>query len=213
MSKIKTSIKQQVKLAFIAITLLVLSSCQSLNTSNSTEINKSTKFDMTALEAKLNKLDNWTASGVIGIRYNGKADSANYVYSQDGDDFSIKLYGPLGIGSIEIKGDGNKVTLIDNKGKETQADSAESLMMQQLGWYVPVEGLKSWIKGIPVSDKDTNRQINDNNLVQILLEKGWEIDYSGYKMFDGEYPLPTKIKMTRDDLSLKIVVKSWVIVK
>ena len=213
MSKIKISIKQQVKIVFIAITLLVLSSCQSLNTSNSTEISKSTKFDMTVLDAKLTKLDNWTASGVIGIRYNGKADSANYVYSQEGEDFSIKLYGPLGIGSIEIKGGDNKVTFIDNKGKETQADSSENLMMQHLGWYVPAEGLKSWIKGIPISDKDTNRQIDDNNLVQVLLEKGWEIDYSGYKMFDGEYPLPTKIKMTRDALSLKIIVKSWVIAK
>ena len=210
---LKIDIKQQVKLVCIAISLLVLSSCQSLNTNNSAKINKSTKFDINTLETKLNKLDNWTVSGVIGIKYNGKADSANYVYHQDGDNFSIKFYGPLGIGSIEIKGDGNKVTLIDNKGKETQADSVESLMIQQLGWYVPIEGLKSWIKGIPISDKSTNRQIGDNNLVQILLEKGWEIDYSSYKMFDGEYPLPTKIKMTRNDLSLKIIVKSWAIFK
>ena len=209
MSQLKIDIKQQAKIAFIAIALFVLSSCQSLNLNKYTEINKSTKFDMTALEAKLQRLDKWTATGVIGIKYNGKADSANYVYSQDGDDFSIKLYGPLGIGSIEIKGDGNRIVCIDNKGKETQADSAESLMVQQLGWYVPVEGLKSWIKGIPVSDKDTKRQIDDNNLVQVLLERGWEVDYSGYKMFDGEYPLPTKIKMTRDGLSLKIVIKSW----
>ncbi len=209
MSKLRIDIKQQVKLALIVIALLMLSSCQSLNTSNSTEINKSTKFDIIALEAKLQKLDKWTATGVIGIRYNGKADSANYAYNQDGEDFSIKLYGPLGIGSIQIKGNDKKVIFIDNKGKETQADNAKSLMVQQLGWYVPVDGLSYWIKGIPVSDKDANRQIDDNNLTQILLEKGWEIDYKGYKMFDGEYPLPTKIKMTRDDLSLKIIVKSW----
>ena len=166
---------------------------------------------MTVLEAKLQKLDKWSASGVIGIRYNGKADSANYVYKQDGDDFSIKLYGPLGIGSIEIKGNDSKVVFIDNKGKETQANNIKVLMMQQLGWYVPVEGLKSWVKGIPISDKDTNKQIDDNNLVQILLERNWKIDYSGYKIFDGEYPLPTKIKMVRDDLYLKIIVKSWVV--
>lgn len=213
MSKIKTSIKQRVKIAFIAITLLVLSSCQSLKSSDSAEINQSMQFDITTLEAKLNKLDNWTASGVIGIRYNGKADSANYVYNQNGDDFSIKLYGPLGIGSIEIKGDDKKVTFIDNKGIETQTDNVKSLMMQQLGWYVPVDGLKSWVKGMPVSAKYTNRQMDHNNLTQKFLEKGWEIDYTGYKMFDGGYPLPTKVKMTRDDLSLKIVVKSWVIAK
>ena len=199
-------------IAFIVIALFVLPSCQSLSVNNSTEINKSTKFDITALEAKLQKLNKWAATGVIGIRYNGKADSANYVYSQNGDDFSIKLYGPLGIGSIEVKGNDKEAIFVDNKGKKTQANNVESLMMQKLGWFVPVEGLKSWIKGIPVSDKDTNRQVGDNNLTEVLLEKGWEIDYSDYKMFDEKYPLPTKIKMTRDDLYLKIIVKSWAIV-
>ena len=207
MSQLKIDIKQQVRIAIVAITLLLLASCQSLN--NSTVINKSTKFDIANLETNLHKLNKWTASGVIGISYNGKADSANYVYSQDGEEFSIKLYGPLGIGSVEIKGDDNKVIFIDNKGKKTQADSVESLMVQRLGWYVPVEGLSSWIKGIPVSDKDTNRQIDDNNLTQVLAEGGWEMHYQDYKMFDGKYPLPTKVKMTRDGLYLKIIIKSW----
>ncbi len=211
MSKIRISIKKQVKFTLVAITLVLLASCQSLNINNATEIGQSTKFDMTALETKLKKLDKWTARGVIGIRFNSKADLANYVYSQDGDDYSIKLYGPLGIVSVEIKGNSDKVVFIDNKGKETQEDNVENLMMQHLGWYVPVEVLKSLIKGVPVSDKDTNRQIDDHNLVEVLLEKGWEIDYSNYKMFDGEYPLPTKIKMTRDSVSLKIIVKSWVV--
>ncbi|MFT5950337.1 MAG: outer membrane lipoprotein LolB [Francisella sp.] len=209
MSKLRIDIKRQVRIAFIVIALFVLSSCQSLSVNNSTEINKSTKFDITALEAKLQKLNKWDAKGVIGIRYNGKADSANYVYSQNGDDFSIKLYGPLGIGSIEIKGNDKEAVFVDNKGKKTQANNVESLMMHKLGWFVPVEGLKNWIKGIPVSDKDTDRHIDNNNLTQVLLEKGWKIDYHGYKMFDDQYPLPTKIKMTRDDLSLKIIIKSW----
>lgn len=213
MSKIRINIKRIASYGILVTILIFLNGCQTLSSSSTTEIRKSKRFDMATLEVKLRKLDKWTASGVIGIRYNGKADSASYVYSQDGNDFSIKLYGPLGIGSIEIKGNSDKVLFIDNKGEETQADDVKSLMVQQLGWYVPVEGLKSWIKAIPMSDKDTNRQIDDNNLTEVLLERGWEIDYSGYKLFDGEYPLPTKIKMTRDGLYLKIIVKSWAIAK
>ncbi|MDE4976265.1 outer membrane lipoprotein LolB, partial [Francisella tularensis subsp. holarctica] len=74
----------------------------------------------------------------------------NYTYLQDGDNFSIKLYVPLGIGSIEIKGDTNSVSLENSKGQKLTAKDAKTLMLDQLGWYVPVEGLKYWIKAIAI---------------------------------------------------------------
>lgn len=209
MLKLKIDIKQQVKFVVIAIILFGLSSCQSLN--NSTAITSSTKFTPAILDSKLQHLHKWTIKGVIGIRYNGKADSANYIYSQDGDDFSIKLYGPLSIGSVEIKSNTNKVIFIDSKGNKTQANNVKNLMVQQLGWYVPVEGLKYWIKGVAIATQQANKQVDSHNLTQTLVEQGWKISYNGYKIFANKYPLPTKIKMVRDDLYLKIIIKSWAI--
>ena len=208
MSKLKIDMKQQSKITLIVIALFVLSSCQSLNLNNYTQINRLTKFNMSTLEAKLQKFDKWTASGVIGVRYNGKANSADYIYNQDGDAYSIKLYWPLGIGNIEVQGNKNKVIFINSKRQQIEASNVENLMIQQLGWYVPIDLIKYWIKGVPFSNKYTNRQKYNNNLTHILLERGWKIDYKDYKMFD-EYPLPTKIKMTRDSLYLKMVIKSW----
>ncbi|MDE4998836.1 lipoprotein insertase outer membrane protein LolB, partial [Francisella tularensis] len=38
---------------------------------------------------------------------------------------------------------------------------------------------------------------------------GWSISYSNYQLVDSKYNLPTKIRMSRDNLTIKIVIKSW----
>ncbi|AIT09721.1 membrane protein [Candidatus Francisella endociliophora] len=208
MSKLKIGIKQKLKLAIVYIFTVFLVSCATTD-SEISPISEKATYQQDQVQQQLTKLKKWQAKGVIGIIYNNKADSANYIYSQNGNDFSIKLYGPLGIGSVEIYGDLNSVTLENSKGQKAQAKDAKALMLEQLGWYVPVEGLKYWIKAISVPSIEKSIQLNKNNLVDNLTQDGWNIKYKGYELVDDKYPLPSKIRMSRDNLILKIVIKSW----
>lgn len=207
MSKRKINIKQLANYFTILFVLISLSACQTLSSNQKALTDKS--YNRAKLDQQLLALDRFSVKGVIGIIYNQKADSANFSYSQKGDDFDIRLYGPLGIGSVQIIGNDNKVTLIDNKGNETQADNVQNLMMQQLGWFVPIDGLKYWIRGVSISDQDSNLELNDNNLAKAIIETGWDIKYENYSLIDVKYPLPNKMKMSRADLTIKIVIKSW----
>ncbi len=184
----------------------LLSSCVTVN---SQDIAPQTKFNISILEPQLTSLTKWQARGVIGIVYNNHADSANYVYLQDGDTFSVTFYGPLGIGSIEIFSDKNMVTLKSSDGKVTKSSDVKSLMIQQLGWYFPIDGLKYWIKSTVVPDLPSKQRHDPSKLMSQLSQDGWVIDYKHYKLVDGKYPLPTNIKMTRDNMSLKIIIKVW----
>ncbi|MDE5026533.1 outer membrane lipoprotein LolB, partial [Francisella tularensis] len=83
---------------------------------------------------------------------------------------SINLYGPLGIGIIEIKGDTNSVSLANSKGQKLTAKDSKTLMLEQLVWYVPVEGLKYWIKAKAIPNIRQTSEINTNNIVSKLTQ-------------------------------------------
>lgn len=208
MLKSKIDIKQKFKLVVVFVCTLFLVSCATTS-SKISPISKEATYQQDQVQQQLSKLTKWQAKGVIGIIYNNKADSANYIYSQDGDEFSIKLYGPLGIGSVEIYGDSKHVVIENSKGEKAQAKDAQTLMQEQLGWYVPVEGLQYWIKAAAVPNAKKDIQLNQNKLIDKLSQNGWDISYKGYELIDDKYPLPSKIRMVRDSLILKIVIKSW----
>lgn len=207
MSKLKIDIKHKFSLFIALILIILLSSCATTQ-SNITPITTKTVFEETTYNNLL-KLKKWQAKGVICIIYDNQAESANCIYLQDGDNFSIKLYGPLGIGSVEVKGDTNSVSLENSKGQKLTAKDAKTLMLEQLDWYVPVDGLKYWIKAIAIPDIRQTSKLNPNNLLSKLSQNGWNIAYSNYELVDYKYPLPTKIRMSRDNLTIKIFIKSW----
>ena len=208
MLKLKIGIKQVFKLLLVFLFACVITSCTSME-AKMAPISSQRIFEQDKIKPQLLKLDSWKIKGVLGIIYNNKAESANYIYSQDGDKFSIKLYGPLGIGSIQIKGDPNKVTLENSKGQKIEAKDAKSLMIEQLGWYVPVDGLKYWVKAIAIPNIKYESKLNQNNLLEKLEQNGWEISYKNYEFVDSKYPLPSRIRMSKNSLIIKIVIKSW----
>ena len=208
MSKLKIGTKQIYKLLLVSLFATTVVSCTAVQT-KMTSISPKNTFEQDRIKPQLLKLNSWKIKGVLGIIYNNKAESANYIYTQDGDKFSIKLYGPLGIGGVQIKGDSNQVTLENSKGQKIQAKDAKSLMIEQLGWYVPVAGLKYWVKGVAIPSIKYKSKLNHNNLVEMLEQNGWDVSYKSYKFVDSKYPLPSKIRMFRDNLIIKIVIKSW----
>lgn len=208
MSKLKIGIKQIYKLLLVSLFASAVVSCTTVQT-KMTPISPKNTFEQNKIKPQLLKLDSWKIRGVLGIIYNNKAESANYIYTQDGDNYNIRLYGPLGIGSVEIKGDSTKVTLENSKGQKIQAKDAKSLMLEQLGWYVPVDGLKYWIKGVAIPNTKYKSKLNQNNLVETLQQNNWNISYKNYQFVGSKYPLPSRIIMDRDNLIIKIVIKSW----
>jgi outer membrane lipoprotein LolB len=204
---LKTNIKNRLTLIIITLISFMISSCA---TSSDIDVPQDLPaFDQQQIQSELTNISDWKISGVIGIKYNGKADSANYVWQQKGDDFYIKIYGPLGVGAVEINGDKNSVELTDSNGKKTKSANVESLLNQKLGWSVPVKGLIYWVKGIAQPNIQKQTKYNKQNLLENLQQDGWNIDYKDYKLINGKYPLPSKVFMTRDNITIKVIIKSW----
>jgi len=204
---LKTNIKNRLTLLIIVLMSFMISSCA---TSSDIDVSQDIPaFNQQQIQLELTNISDWKISGVIGIKYNGKADSANYIWQQNGDNFYIKIYGPLGVGAVEISGDKNSVELTDSDGKKTKSANVDNLLNQKLGWSVPVSGLIYWVKGIAQPNENKYTKYDQKNLLESLEQDGWDIDYKDYKLINGKYPLPSKVFMSRDGVTIKVIIKSW----
>ncbi|MDO8953678.1 MAG: lipoprotein insertase outer membrane protein LolB [Gammaproteobacteria bacterium] len=157
---------------------------------------------------KLYLISNWQATGEIGIRDANQAISANFAWQQVGDQFVIRLSGPLNLGAQVLQGGPGKISLDSGKGQVVEASSAEQLMQQQLGWSMPVEGLVNWIRALPLQNVKYSKKIDETGAMTLLSQQNWAIHYQSYSVVNG-LPLPHKIIMTQGPWRIVIVVNHW----
>ncbi|VUD59838.1 Outer-membrane lipoprotein LolB [Thalassocella blandensis] len=150
----------------------------------------------------------WQAKGKIGVRQDGKAHSANFDWENKQQQYTIRIAGALGVGSAKLVKKGAQISLT-TKHDTIQANSAEQLLEQTLGWSMPVSHLSYWIKGLaaPTTSAD-NIAIGDMGELIQLEQEGWKISYSDYAAVKG-YWLPGKIRAQHGDIKITLIVKSW----
>lgn len=157
----------------------------------------------------------WNVEGKLGIRTPNDSGSAYLNWKQQPEQFAIHLSGPLGQGSIWIRGDNTQVSL-ERSGEETlYAPSPEQLMYNAMGWWLPVSDLHYWVKGIPAPDTPIeNQQRNDDGTLLSLTQNQWQLSYSRYQQSKGWY-LPTKVIAQyrpagqQDAIKLTLIIKNW----
>lgn len=158
---------------------------------------------------QLARLQHWQAEGRLAVSQGSKGSNASFVWQQKGDAYLIKLFGPFGSGSVYITGSAQKVQLKEANGKITTAQSPELLLKQVAGWQVPLSGLRYWLRGLPVPDENLNaQQFNAQGQMRSLQQQGWKIDYENY-LAENAVPLPSKLRLQRNDLKIKMIVTSW----
>ncbi len=159
--------------------------------------------------AALAKVSNWTVTGRISIRTEGDAWNATLLWRQRDDAYRIRLVAPLGQGTVQISGDEESVTLRTSEDKVYTAKDAQTLMLDTLGWNVPVHGLRYWMLGLddPGADGKT-REFGQTGLLSRLHQTGWEINFLRYESVHG-LELPTKLFLENRQLAVRIVVTRW----
>lgn len=157
----------------------------------------------------LNKLDNWSLQGRLVIISGDEGWSAALHWVQNEGNYTMRFIAPLGQGTYQLHGDQKLVSFLTAKNELFQADNPEQLLQNNLGWSVPVHGLKYWIKGVPEPGiKSENLLIDDQGRMTELQQSGWHINISRYSDFDGT-ELPSKLFMKNDQLQLRLVIQDW----
>jgi outer membrane lipoprotein LolB len=160
-------------------------------------------------EKLLERVAHWEAEGKIAIQMANDRQSASFKWTQDKADYAIHLFGPFGQGTTWLRRTARGVTLENAKTGSHKAASAEALMLDVLGWQVPVSNLQFWLRGLPANKpRPKNLERDPAGFLAVLHQEGWQVAYSRHEHFSGWW-LPTRILAERDDLRLTIVIKRW----
>ena len=169
---------------------------------------KPTPTDITAPAVNLEEIHNWTLRGKLGIQYQDKGANANLDWHQENENFIVKLSGPLGQGGLQIIGESQKVTFIDQSGKRVEVASLEEFFKKRFGWELPVKCLTHWIKGVAAPDDHIQATYFANGKLKTLSQHDWQIEYQEY-MMTPKGLLPQKLILRHPGTQLKVVIKQW----
>ena len=162
-------------------------------------------------KAALNELQNWRVRGRISVQIDHEAWSATMRWEQNDDEYRINLTGPLGQGAVELIGGPDQVVLHTADNRLLYDASPESLMEKTFGWYVPIVGLKHWIKGAPSPDsKPRALSLDEHGNLSTLAQSGWTMEYSRYLEY-GRYRLPQRLNLENKQrkLRLRLAILEW----
>ncbi|MFK7865340.1 MAG: lipoprotein insertase outer membrane protein LolB [Pseudohongiellaceae bacterium] len=157
----------------------------------------------------LNNLDSWQLRGRVNVRYNNESNTPRIQWMQQNVEYHIRLWGTFNAGNTVIVGRPGFVTL-EQGGDVLTANSPEELILQQLGYELPVSYLEHWVKGIPAPDSEANLTFNELNQLLELAQDGWTVSYSDMRQY-GDLSLPRKVTVTRpeNDIRLRFVGLNW----
>ncbi len=132
--------------------------------------------------------------------------SGRLTWQQSSDQIETLFKGPMSQGSWLLTESRDGATMLVD-GKDTYvSDQAEQLVSDFIGWSVPWQALKSWIKGKPLQANHSEVQLTVNG--KTLYEQGWQIIYDQYQSYP-QACLPHKITASKDNYRIKLIISQW----
>lgn len=157
----------------------------------------------------LNKINTWSIKGRLAVQSGQEGWSATIFWDQENQAYRMRFVAPLGQGTYQLQGNDELVSLLTADNKLYQANKPEALLLDNLGWTVPLHGLKYWIKGIPEPGiAAENLLLDDQGRLTDMQQSGWRISISRYTDFNGTQ-LPSRLFMHNDRFQLRLVVDDW----
>ncbi len=149
----------------------------------------------------------FSLNGRLSVRHDGDRSSIGVRWTHLAEADEILLLAPLGQTVASIHRDSERASL-DTPDRHYEAQDAEALMEQVLGWHLPLSGLHYWVLALPAPGSPSTVERTALGQLGRLRQGGWDILYT---RFAGEVPasLPLRMTMRHDDLELQLLIDEW----
>jgi outer membrane lipoprotein LolB len=141
-------------------------------------------------------IDAWRVSGRVAVQTDTEGWQASVVWRRRGAEQRIDLTGPLGRGHLRLTQDAHGAQLEDAERRVQRAANAEELLLRATGWQVPLDGLNSWLLGLPAPGAAADRELDAWGRLSRLRQLGWDIEFLEYRPH-GPLELPGRLFMKR----------------
>ena len=160
-----------------------------------------------AFKQNIEALEYWRARGKFSYRSSEVTETGNFDWRQRGQSYQLRLFGPLGMGSIKISGGPNLVR-IQTGDQDISSDQPLSLLYRMTGIEIPLNSMPMWLTGKPASRSPSNISLDDKGRIQSFFERQWLLNYSDYREVDGRQ-VPTAVAAYKDGINLRMLVHTW----
>lgn len=157
----------------------------------------------------LSAVSQWKIQGRVSIITDNDGWNGSIRWKQVDSHFDIRIVGPLGQGSMWLQGSPGYVELRSSKDKQSvTANDAEELLYRQMGWKIPVSGLRYWVLGLFAPGQPEQVKYNEQGQLTEFVQSGWTIRLLRYRKMAGQI-MPVKIFLHNKRFRLKMIVKQW----
>lgn len=147
--------------------------------------------------------------GRVLVSYDGRAFSSNLRWRHAPQEDEIMLLTPLGQTLARIVNNVDGATLTAADRRTYQAGSVESLTRQALGWELPLERLRFWVRGEAAPGSVPTALERDPSARVVQLEQdGWRIELVNYAR-DEHGGRPRLLDLTRGAQRIRLVIDEW----
>ena len=159
---------------------------------------------------ELSRLHTWSMLGTLAVRSTGgDASRVTLRWRQTRDTYLVRFMGPLGVGLFEVEGTAGEVEARFSDGRSASAVSPEILLEREIGWTVPLQGLRYWVVGAPAPDGPAPKlELDDRGRLARLEQSGWTVVYERYDGLD-DLALPERIRLSNKTVDATVVVRRW----
>jgi outer membrane lipoprotein LolB len=156
----------------------------------------------------LGNISDWEFKGRIAVKAGDEGFNGKFLWTQSADEFSATVSGPLGIGTVRIKGNDRTIVLTDKDGVDTLLVDPETELYYRYGWTIPVSSLRYWALGIPDPKRTAVTVLDDAGRLENLEQGNWQVTISRYRESAGQ-SLPHTLTATNPDTRVRMVIDTW----
>lgn len=164
--------------------------------------------DWATRQQVLGGLITWSFSGRVAVKAGDDGFNGRIGWSQSGDDFSVTVGGPLGMGTVRIDRDGEQAVLTDKDGTRVELADAERDLQRQFGWTLPVDSLRYWALGIPNPSLSAETEFGADGRLRTMHQGGWTVTVARYRDGGGQL-MPGVLTVQNDDTRVRMVIDHW----
>lgn len=150
--------------------------------------------------------DAFYLSGRVSVKYGAEAASGKISWQHDPASDDLLISSPLGQGVARIVRRDALASLTTADQKVYQASDVESLTAQVLGWRLPLAGLPDWVRGRAAAGAPAQTRLDSAHRLAELRQSGWLVEFLDY---NAAYGLPQRLRLSRDDMEIRLVIDQW----
>ncbi len=166
-------------------------------------------LDFDERQARLAAIESWEMRGRIAVETGERGFPATFRWRQEGDVSTLVIRGPFGAGAVEVTGSPERM-VVTARGEQHVLENPEEELSALLGWWVPVESLRTWLLGLPDPAYEAHAKIGRANVLTALEQRLWRLDYARYQLAEGLL-VPRRIEMSHDKLEVRLQVDGWTV--